>query len=315
MNLSEDVLPNLLRAVDEDRPRLSGIAVSTWPTDWKNTVLDMGLITRAEVLTSAACECCPEAGYQDVEFVTDGNGRPIALLCCSFCGPYEIAIEPLQMWLVPWQPFLTAISQTLDITGPGREVVPNRVWRLGKGRWSGRSHLVYFMRSVHRRDSVSVLQQGAVPENAVVLTPRRQPHPGVAQRVVQLELALNCGDDGFIADHDYLASAVEQSVAESDSPPPVRKRGTRLVLIEQLTQEMRQHLQGARDHIAAALDHDREPTLLPRPTQKQLAKRFGVDNGSVCRCLQDPTATELQYLWNMASDLDAILRQMPQSRR
>jgi hypothetical protein len=87
-----------------------------------------------------------------------------------------------------------------------------------------------------------------------------------------------------------------------------RKRAERATGIEALTEEMRQHVRAARDHLQAAVDFDRDPELLPRPSQKELAKRVGITVTAASRCFNDSSAKELRLLWDVASDLDSLLK-------
>lgn len=82
----------------------------------------------------------------------------------------------------------------------------------------------------------------------------------------------------------------------------------RLTLISRLMKAMIEHVRSARDYAHVTQRQMGLPQLLPRPTQRQLASQLGVSQASVNRCLTDPTARELQHLWNLAVDVDRIMR-------
>jgi hypothetical protein len=88
----------------------------------------------------------------------------------------------------------------------------------------------------------------------------------------------------------------------------VRKRAERAANIESLKKELIAHIRAARDHAQAAVDFGREPELLPRPSQRELGERVGITKSAVCRCLSDPSATELNLLWKTADDLETVMR-------
>ena len=71
---------------------------------------------------------------------------------------------------------------------------------------------------------------------------------------------------------------------------------------------LREHLVAARDHAFATLDRDRSPELLPRPTQKLLAKQLHLSRSAVCRALADGSDKELAILWEAACHLDQVMR-------
>ena len=91
-------------------------------------------------------------------------------------------------------------------------------------------------------------------------------------------------------------------------PKRSRKRADRAANIEALKKELIAHIQAARDHAQAAVDFGREPELLPRPSQRELAERIGITESAASRCFHDPAATELNLLWKTAEDLDSVLR-------
>lgn len=104
------------------------------------------------------------------------------------------------------------------------------------------------------------------------------------------------------------AEARQRRGRESDGtrikPPP--RRGTRAANIEKLEKELEKHLLAARDHAHSC--REREPALLPRPTQKDLARWTGLTQSDVSRCLNDPRAKVLKILWDTANSLEAVMK-------
>ena len=96
---------------------------------------------------------------------------------------------------------------------------------------------------------------------------------------------------------------------------PLPMRGTRAANIERLERELQQHLLAARDHAYALIDAGRAPELLPRPEQKELAKRLNIEPSTVCRCFSDPRAKLLNILWATALSLESVMRFKPTKRR
>jgi len=92
----------------------------------------------------------------------------------------------------------------------------------------------------------------------------------------------------------------------------LRKRAERATNIEALTNEMRHHIRDARDHAQSAVDHGKTLELLPRPSRRELGERVGLTETGVSRCFNDPAAKELNLLWQIADDLDAVLKYVRQ---
>lgn len=102
-------------------------------------------------------------------------------------------------------------------------------------------------------------------------------------------------------------SATTATIVSKSKPRRVPQRGTRAANIETLEKELEKHLLAARDHAHSLRDRDREPALLPRPTQKELARRTGLTQPDVSRCLKDPRAKVLKILWETAESLEAVM--------
>lgn len=115
---------------------------------------------------------------------------------------------------------------------------------------------------------------------------------------------------------DDALMRVAKTILRADLPEPKlrpntrrnRKRAERTASIELLTKELKQHIRAARDHAQARIDHGREPELLPRPSQKELAERVGITVSAASRCFNDPSAMELCLLWETADDLEALMK-------
>ena len=85
-------------------------------------------------------------------------------------------------------------------------------------------------------------------------------------------------------------------------------RGTRAAHIEQLEKELEEHLVAARDYAFTLQQRGQEPALLPRSEQKDLARRVGITESAVSRCLNDERARMLKILWRTADSLEDVMR-------
>ena len=99
----------------------------------------------------------------------------------------------------------------------------------------------------------------------------------------------------------------DKNTSKTADKPHSVPRGSRLAVIEMLTGEMQEHLRAARDHAVDTLDRTGTPQLLPRPQRDFLARKLNVHKSSVTRAFQDDESRELQFLWDLAADLDRIL--------
>lgn len=107
-------------------------------------------------------------------------------------------------------------------------------------------------------------------------------------------------------------AAIESLLAGRNPPKPVRstngKKAQLLVHVDRLRRELIEHIQAARRYAFDRRDRTGEPALLERPTKSQLGQLVGLKRYQVTRCFEDPAGRELSLLWEVAGDLEQILR-------
>ena len=85
------------------------------------------------------------------------------------------------------------------------------------------------------------------------------------------------------------------------------KRASRAATMELLKTAMREHMISARDHAWNYKINDKGPILLPRPTQRLLAKQLNLSRSSVNRAILDGNDKELTVLWDSSNILDDVM--------
>jgi hypothetical protein len=108
-------------------------------------------------------------------------------------------------------------------------------------------------------------------------------------------------------DKEFVESQVAASQNGSPRKKTPSKNAWRMTLIADLTKAMIEHIRTVRDHAYVTQQQTGSPHLLPRPTQRYLARHLGVSQTSINRCLTDPSARQLQHLWDLAVDLARIM--------
>lgn len=107
---------------------------------------------------------------------------------------------------------------------------------------------------------------------------------------------------------DKSASAAKPILPIAAKPTRHRKRSQRATDIELCEKALIEHIHSARDYAWAAIDAGKVPLLLPRPIKKELAKQAGIKPWSLSRCLNDSNAHQFRLLWEIAGDVEQILR-------
>jgi 7-cyano-7-deazaguanine synthase in queuosine biosynthesis len=87
-----------------------------------------------------------------------------------------------------------------------------------------------------------------------------------------------------------------------------RKRAERASTIDAVKELLRKHILAAKDHVKASMDHHQKLTLLPRPTQEQIAAELKTSVSAISRAINDPRDKEIKILWDIADDLEQTMR-------
>lgn len=284
-----------------------------WPDGELDRCLAAGLLFPAEPALGLCCEECGE--YEDVVMIDSVVSPPcVPYLRCSEVGSYRIDPQRLQRWGCSIPQLLDAVFQVISFAGNRNEIARLRLWGLGKVRWAGSRWTVFFGRALHCRDGGQILRQADLPAKSVLFVPSRPPtfEPQLEQMpiVIGLDTVVDWNGNHLRLDLAQIEQQLADELAASQTPPPekpVPKRGSRTATIEALRRLLEEHLRAARDHALSTIDRTGTPELLPRPRQDLLARQLGVDKSTVTRCLEDESARELRYLWEMAADLDRII--------
>jgi hypothetical protein len=309
-----EVLSRLIRALDyaplatvrhDDLPK--------FPDGELDRLLAAGLFIPAPPTQRLRCDECGDL-HEVLLLRRDNSPEVGALLLCGHFGAHRIPIERLSRWEMSISRFVDVITGQLQPVGDRAELVPSRVWRLGKVRWNDASRHVVFARGLHRNDARQILASCALPNRSVILVPSKFPVQKEVQELASAVFPL----DTLLAWHQgklQFNHREVESLLAMDPPPaatetarqPVPKRATRTALIESLQRELEEHLRTARDYAVDTLERTGVPRLLPRPTKEFLAKRLGVNKSTVSRCFEDASAGQLRLLWEVAADVDQLL--------
>lgn len=304
-----------LSALDNERPILHGEALGDGCGAFVSQLLATGVLQDLSPAKSLACAECAEAPFRDVIYTEAADGHSRALFPCPNCGLYEVPLDRLRRWQIDRGALIAFIGRSLNVARNASERVPGRLWRIGRLQRDAVHIAVWFGLQLGRRDAHEVIARAQFAAPALLLVPSRMPRAALPEGVVTGSLReLTCWSDGGLCwDKGRLAELLTASgpVPRSGRKAVSTRRKTRATDIEALVAELKQHLRAARDHADHTLAMQGEPRLLPRPTQKDLARRVGITESRVSRSLNDPHATELRLLWNLADNLDQVLRFVP----
>ena len=259
---------------------------------------------------SVDCTQCGE--LCEVNYLSDTAGNLRGLICCPYCGIDRVPPRATERWKIDTGAFLAVVFTGVHLAP--QERVAGQLWQVGKATWAGRSREVWFARAFQRdgvSDSVKALQGRP---KAILFAPTETGaerwRDATNNLVIALESTLAIIEDAIHFDVDYVEGRIVDAGLGPDTAPQPRakKRASRAANIELLEKEMIKHLQAARDHAFDTLERTGQPELLPRPLRKELGALTGLKKDQVTKCFQDAAARELTLYWDVAADLEQIMK-------
>ena len=282
-----------------------------FPVD-RDRLLAIGWICPTDPSSFSECPHCGPGTMGRVQpQMNRRTGQPSLWLPCRECGLVEVPGESLRRWALDLAAFANAIARAAGVRGEPEPFADGRGWFLGRATWAKRSHEVFLVRAVHGEELPLLRERLATHPKAVVFAATSddvaawQPWAG-EQRVVVLDSLLSFeGELG--CDHDVLETLLVPDVVKLQPTRPVKRTGL-LAKITLLKQELIAHIRAAKQYAYDQEERTGETELLPRPTKSHLAALAGLRPHDVTRCFADDAGRELRVLWEMAADLNQIVR-------
>lgn len=146
-----DPLDFLLRIVESKQPAVGYQEANCWPAGVLEKLIDLGILVRAEDAKRILCPQCGEH-YEEVIARNGPEGSTQLFISC----PEVLRVEVSSQHRVQWRPALSAfvelLAESLNLTGEPAQLRPERLWRLGRMTWEGRSRDVLFVRGLRWQD-------------------------------------------------------------------------------------------------------------------------------------------------------------------
>jgi hypothetical protein len=289
--------------------------------DWNPRELDWCL--EREILVPAppaeelACRQCDEQPIEPVVWITSQTEqKPRAYLPCPNCGPVLLNGAQLRQWRLDLSHLWTVLFSAALVAIQLRELAAGRLWKVGKAVWRNASWEVLVGRGLHRPDALNLLRELRLAPPSVLFVPAKLPSmetgKGPNPPVICLRDVIGWDGQRITIDCEHIEGqlAAAQPTALPRKPKPLRKRAERVANIEILVKFLKEHVEAARDYAQTTADTG-DAQLLPRPSQRDLAKLVEITEMAASRCFRDPAARELRLLWELAGDLDRLLALHP----
>jgi hypothetical protein len=209
-------LEEILIRVDLERPSFTSDHLRRMPNSEWRSILDSALVVETELAAAVECDGCFEGHDADVHFAPAVGGTPPRpYVVCPESGVTWIERERLRQWSVDVPQLVERLARALGCSGRTEELVPGRLWLLGRVSAKGGVRELFFGRALAARDGASVLAgcprfRAAVAPSVLVAgaLPRTDGWPDPRPTFVAVSSLLAFENGSFAADRAYLLAAL-----------------------------------------------------------------------------------------------------------
>lgn len=257
---SETLLKLLLVAADEAGRVFDHLDISEWPPGALADYERLGLLRPSSNGLMAPCPHCED---RHVEVVALGEGPDGQRRCYIWCPEelrVEVSPEMCRGWEVSPDGLAAAVAGGLALKGTPSVVLPNRLWRLGRIPWEGKTREVVLASRLRDSDAASVAAHVGAGGRSIVLVPHHIPDeriwPGRVPAVIALARIAMIDGPRFVIDGVALVDLVTEadSIVEAASLLPIDPEIKKRVVRRQVKAEIKGHLEDD-VLIAARLTH------------------------------------------------------------
>jgi hypothetical protein len=178
-----DVLRLLRDRADAREPVYTADDVAVWPKGVVEQLVSAGLLTAAPNATAVVCDACAGDHVEEVVYVESPPGTGLrAYIRCPVEGRVAVPLERLRRWEVNFRTVAQHSASALDTCGDVEEVVPVRVWLLGKTSLGRLPYEIFFCRGLTWADGAEVVGRAArlrASPQPVILVPGDLPDTAI----------------------------------------------------------------------------------------------------------------------------------------
>lgn len=121
------------------------------------------LLRRGDDLRMVECDACGSPHIEEVDIIMDSpDGIPRAYIPCEETGRrVSVLLDRLQVWAIDFERLGRLVAVALGISGRAIQLVEDRVWMLGTGRFLDRTRDVFLVRGIGWSESGSLLDNNS----------------------------------------------------------------------------------------------------------------------------------------------------------
>lgn len=294
----DDVLRLILVAADDCDRLFDRHEIARWPVGAVEHFIRLGVLRASQGGLMAPCPHCPEGHVEPVVIGPNVGGRVRWFIACPESLRVEVTPEMCSTWEIDPDGLAIAVGTSLAVRGSPRAIVPNRLWRIGRVPWHGKTRDVLLARRLGDPDAASVIAHAPSGGQSIVIVPHQLPDErlwrGRVPAVAALSEIASVDATGLAIDPIALADLVgaADELAESRSHLPTDPEVKKRVVRSQIKAEIKGHLED--DVLVAAVKKEgsvRKAAAfltkeLGRPVSKDKVQRAVTRAGGVKKILR-----------------------------
>ena len=187
----DDVLNLLLCAADDTDRVFDVFDVQQWPSGCLEMLCGLGILREASGGHLASCPACNGGHRERIEYSPSATGEDRMHIWCPESMRVEVTAEMCRGWEINPRGIAKVIAKTMDLNGNFTEIVPSRLWRLGRVQHGNTTREVLLGIGLHLQDAGSVTIHVGKKGRSVVIVPSIVPDDRVWLDVVPVVISLD----------------------------------------------------------------------------------------------------------------------------
>lgn len=305
--MSHDPLAIIWRCADYPTPVLVAEDLAAMPGPVVTRLAELGILREGATANHVTCDACSEGHVEAIDRVAYPNGHTRFFIKCPQNGWIEVLRERLLQWSVDYSPLVRALSSTLSARGEPTEVIPGRIWNLGRAALTGMSKALWAARGLAWPDAAQVAATLPRGRSPVVFFLGQPPDDGLLaiprESIIELRTVLTLDED-LSVDRGAIESQLT-GAAEEPTKKQTKRQSQRDATVGALKRELHERILSLKSALRRAEDLD-EVFDLPRVLQKDLAGAIGADSSAVSRAINKSNDLELKVMLQTIRDIDLI---------
>jgi len=302
-----DPLDIIWRSADNPNPVFAAEDLDGMLPKIRTRLTELNILRPSATATHVVCDACFDHHVEKVTSIKYPDETTRFFISCPENGRVEVPRDRLFQWTVDFAPILSSLASGLSVKGSPTEIVPGRIWNLGRAALAGKSKAVWVARGLAWPDAGQLAQSipkgrspvlfylGQLADDDLLDIPR--------ESIIELRTVVQMNGDLVID-----CEAIERQLADVAAPPvtkKTKKQTQRDATVGAMKRELHERILSLKSAIRHA-DDTGTPFDLPHVMQKELAEAIKVSESSVTRAINESGDLELKILLQTIKNEDMI---------